>query len=54
MARFIDYHDLDDRGVAIAGREAYASVGYAISSAGDFNDDGLEDFVFSHALRGED
>jgi Ca2+-binding RTX toxin-like protein len=43
----LDLLNLGDQGVAITGAGDYAQIGVSVRSAGDFNNDGIEDFIFS-------
>jgi Ca2+-binding RTX toxin-like protein len=47
MVSFINLLSPGSRGVAINGPQDYAQIGVSVSSAGDFNGDGYEDFIFT-------
>ena len=47
MPSTINLLNLGSGGVAITGAGDYAQIGSSVSSAGDFNNDGIEDFIFS-------
>ena len=47
MPTTIDLQDLGTDGEAIDGPQEYAQIGVSVASAGAFNGDGLEDFVFT-------
>jgi hypothetical protein len=47
MPTTINLLNMGSGGVAITGAADYAQIGQSVSSAGDFNNDGIEDFIFS-------